>query len=163
MTKSSSHCRSSARTGATTLQTWPCRSLQPCTRSQGSYACAVLCTRSQNVSRGALRDLKRAPWHALLPPDNTTWVARPAVHATKFIIVAGEQRVCTCYMYNIIRVISPQAISLTSALNKGWAYNTSRVYIRIYHIQASYTYTRTLSWRGGGLVIHHGLIIRTIR
>ncbi len=29
-------------------------------------------------------------------------------------------------------------------------------------IQASYTYTRTLSRRGGGLIIHHGLIIRTI-
>ncbi len=161
MTKSSSHCRSSER------------ERQRYKRDHvGHYSRALVPKEVMHMLTvypfpdslpGGPPGSKRAPGHALLPPDNTTWVARPAVHATKFIIVAGQQRVCTCYMYSIIRVISPQAISLTSALNKGWAYNTSRAYIRIYHMQASYTYTRTLSWRGGGLVIHHGLIIRTIR
>ncbi len=28
------------------------------------------------------------------------------------------------FIYRIVRIISPWAISLTSALNRGWAYNT---------------------------------------
>ncbi len=45
----------------------------------------------------------------------------------------------------------PMGDLLTSALNRAWAYNAYSDYIRIY--QASYTYTR-----GGGLIIHHGII-----
>ncbi len=53
---------------------------------------------------------------------------------------------CTC-RYRIVRIISPWAIFFTSALNRGWAYNTSGAYSANYHnIYISiYTYSRTSS------------------
>ncbi len=43
-------------------------------------------------------------------------------------------------MYRIVCIISPWAISLTSALNKGLAYNTYKAYIWIFHIYVSILY-----------------------
>ncbi len=69
--------------------------------------------------------------------------------------------VCACVYeveYRIVRIISSWAIFLTSALNKGWAYNTSRAY------SANYQYKHPIPIRAeevGGFIIHHGFIILT--
>ncbi len=49
----------------------------------------------------------------------------------------------------------------TSALNRRWAYNTYLAYIRIYHIYVPIQELR--AEEGGGLIIHHELIIRPLR
>ncbi len=67
-----------------------------------------------------------------------------------------------CY-YHIVQIISPWAIYLHQLwTGGGLIIPTELIIIRTYHIYASYTYTRTLSWEEGGLIVHHGLIIRTI-
>ncbi len=67
--------------------------------------------------------------------------------------------------YCIVCIISPWAISLTSGLNRGWAYSTPWAYnaISIYKRPIPTCIQELRAEEGGGLIIHHGLTIRTIR
>ncbi len=61
---------------------------------------------------------------------------------------------CFATTVRIVRIISPWAISHTSALNRGWAYIRITIGKRPIRIQ---------DLRADGPIIDHGLIIRTIR
>ncbi len=63
-----------------------------------------------------------------------------------------------------VRIISPWAIFLTSALNgvDGLIIHSELILYEYTYIGVLYLYKNFELKRGGGLIIHHGLIIRTI-
>ncbi len=67
-------------------------------------------------------------------------------------------------MYRIVRIISPWAILLISALNRGGGLIIHHgLIMRITMYKRPIPIQELQTEEGGGLIIHHGLIIRTIR
>ncbi len=107
--------------------------------------------RTGATDEGRIREVgfrEHRPWFLGQPdPITVTWV-----------VVTCTWGQCT---YRIVHIISPWAIFLTSALNRGGGLIIhTELIIYTCTTYVSYTYMRTLSRRGG---IHHGLIIRTMR